>query len=137
MLPTDFKYRNLVLGKPKNMTDEECMSLPVWTNGNMYISKWKLNKEDLEMILQTGEIWFQVTSAVHPPICPSVEPLLEGDYVTVGDIVRCKVQIPGCEEIAGVEGPIDDIDGLLVVKHGKVSVPFYLCTDVEIIKDAD
>jgi hypothetical protein len=131
VLPTDFKYRNIVLGKPKSMTDEECVSLPAWTNGNMYISKWRLNKEELEMIQNTGEIYLQVTSPAHPPVCPMVEcPFEEGNYVVVGDQVRGLVTLPGHDPLE-IEGSIEDINGLLVVNIGRTRVPFYLVQNAQ------
>jgi hypothetical protein len=131
VLPTDFKFRNIVLGKPKSMTDEECVSLPAWTNGNMYISKWRLNKEELEMIQNTGEIYLQVTSAAHPPVCPMVEcPFEEGNYVVVGDKVRGLVTLPGHDPLE-IEGIIEDINGLLVVNIGRTRVPFYLIQNAQ------
>jgi hypothetical protein len=132
MLPTDFKYRNIVLGKPKSMTDEECMSLPAWTNGEIYISKWRLNKEELEMIQKTGEIYFQISSPAHPPITPMVECPLEGDYVVPGDRVKGMVIIPKHEPLE-IEGLIEDLQGLLVVNNGRVKVPFYYVQNAQII----
>jgi hypothetical protein len=118
------------------MTDEECMSLPVWTDGAMYISNWKLNKEDLEQIAQTGEMYFMITSSVHPPICPTVDCPLTVDSVKPGDEIKCDIEIPGQDKIKGVQGSIEDVKGLLIVRHVRVAVPFYLYRNVEVINHA-
>lgn len=78
MLPTDFPQRNFVYGKPADMTDEQCMSLPVF-KGTQYtdedgntvpciVSCWKFNKEDLEEIQKTGCIWLSITGHGMPPV---------------------------------------------------------------------
>jgi hypothetical protein len=133
MLPVDFKYRNLVLGKPSNMTDEECMALPVWTDGKKYVSKWKLNKEELEEIQREGAIYFEVHGQSHPPIYPLVECPITGDYVKVGDKVNCKVYV-AANHLLEIEGHIEDRNGTLMVIVGKSIVPFYLCLDAYIIQ---
>lgn len=38
MKPSKFPEANKLLLKPGSMTDEECASLPVWTDGEMCIS---------------------------------------------------------------------------------------------------
>lgn len=73
MLPAEFDQANFTFTKPANMTDEECASLPVFkgqdTNGlPVIISKWRFNKEDLEIIAETGEIWLQIVGDGMPPV---------------------------------------------------------------------
>jgi hypothetical protein len=73
MLPTDFEQRNFVYQKPANMTDEECMDLPVFRGVTpdgwpCIISKWKLSKEDLEEIQKTGAIYLSITGYGMPPV---------------------------------------------------------------------
>jgi hypothetical protein len=78
MLPTTFKESNFVFTKPKDMTDEQCFDLPVWKGnapcdeaGNqlpVIISCWKLSKEDLEEIQNTGKIWLSITGNGMPPV---------------------------------------------------------------------
>lgn len=78
-IPVDFEQRNFVYTKPKDMTDEECLDLPVWKgeipigedNPRSFpaiISRWKFNKEDLERINETGEIWLSITGTIMPPV---------------------------------------------------------------------
>jgi len=78
MLPKDFKQRNFIYNKPENMTDEQCMALPVWRgfasvddSGEQFpqiISCWSLSKEDIEEIQKTGHIWLSVTGTMLPPV---------------------------------------------------------------------
>lgn len=73
MLPTDFKERNFVFNKPQEMTDEECMSLPVFRGNTSdgypcIISCWKFSKEDLDEIQKTGCIWLSISGNGMPPV---------------------------------------------------------------------
>lgn len=79
MLPTTFPESNFTFEKPKDMSDEECMSLPVWKGssapdpdtGNqfpMIISCWKLSYEDLQEIQKTGCVWLSITGHGMPPV---------------------------------------------------------------------
>lgn len=51
MRPIDFKESNSILTKPQNMTDEECSSLNIYTDGTECISCWKLSFKDRIMAL--------------------------------------------------------------------------------------
>lgn len=69
MLPINFKEENRPpLGKPDCMTDEQCMSLPVFSDGSQYWSCWQPNKEDIEAINAGKPIWLNVLGAGHPPV---------------------------------------------------------------------
>lgn len=78
MLPTTFEGQNLVFGKPANMTDEQCFSLPAWkgvipiddkgTTVPAIISCWRLSKEDMEEIQKTGVVWLSVIGDSLPPV---------------------------------------------------------------------
>lgn len=78
MLPKTFPEHNTIYGKPSDMTDDQCMSLPAWKGdvpideeGNMapaIVSCWQLSKEDLEEINRTGHIWLSVTGTQLPPV---------------------------------------------------------------------
>ncbi len=71
----------VVVGKPSDMTDEQCFSIyamPVdhtvtGPDGEQYISRfwveaWKPNKEDIEAINRGEPVWLQITSAGLPPV---------------------------------------------------------------------
>ena len=73
MLPTTFEGSNFTFTKPKDMTDEKCMDLPVFkgqtTDGfPVIISCWKFSKEDLEEIQKTGCIFLSITGHGMPPV---------------------------------------------------------------------
>jgi hypothetical protein len=72
MIPVDFPQANNTLGKPADMTDEQCLPLPVHhyqqalgsnpESGDpetlpAIISCWKLSPEELEEINRTGVVW--------------------------------------------------------------------------------
>jgi hypothetical protein len=69
------------IGKPKNMTDEQCFSVYAHTqdyeytgsDGRQYVNRvwteaWKPNKEDIEAILRGEPVYIQIHSEGLPPI---------------------------------------------------------------------
>lgn len=73
MLPTTFEGSNFTFTKPKDITDDQCMDLPVFkghtTDGfPVIISCWKFSKEDLEEIQNTGCIYLSITGNGMPPV---------------------------------------------------------------------
>ena len=78
MLPITFKEMNFVLEKPPEMTDEQCMSLPVYRGRDadgfpIIVSCWKLSYEDLQLIQQTGCVYLTVSGTGMPPVSLHVE----------------------------------------------------------------
>lgn len=74
MEATSFDESNLVLGKPNEMTHDQCNSLSVWRgkqadDATVVISCWKLTKEELEEVNKTGRIWLRVCGQTMPPVC--------------------------------------------------------------------
>lgn len=64
-----FKESNVCLGKPKNMTDEECGSLHVYTDGTICVSCWKMTWKDRLKALLFGRVWLGVLSGhTQPPV---------------------------------------------------------------------
>lgn len=69
MTPKDFKESNKNLAKPEALTDSECGSLPVFTNGRECISLWKPSWKERISILFFGNVWLSVHSGVtQPPV---------------------------------------------------------------------
>jgi len=78
-----FPEQTKVLGKPENMTDEECSSLPVFCDGEQCISKWELNEEDKKHIAEKGFIWLRIWSGnTQSPVCLEA---VDTVFVTKGD----------------------------------------------------
>ena len=69
MKPIKFEEQTMILQKPKGMTDEECGTLPVYTDGKNCVSCWKMSwKERIKAIL-FGRIWLYVWSGkTQPPV---------------------------------------------------------------------
>lgn len=67
--PIKFFEQNIVYTKPPTMTDEECCSLPAYTNGEQIISCWELTPEELKEINETGKVWLSVFGQITPPVC--------------------------------------------------------------------
>ena len=82
-LPSNFPESNHVYHKPKDATDEQCMSLPCWvgnipvddkgTQWPVIISRWQFNKEEIDEIIRTGGIWLSVTGRELPPVAVFAE----------------------------------------------------------------
>ena len=69
MKPIKFKEANKNLLKPENMTDEECSSLWVYTDGEQCISCWKLSFKQRLSALIFGRVWLSVLSGqTQPPV---------------------------------------------------------------------
>lgn len=69
MRPINFKESNRHLGKPAGMTDEECGSLHVFTDGSQCISCWKMSWRERLSALLFGRVWVSVLSGgTQPPI---------------------------------------------------------------------
>jgi hypothetical protein len=69
MEPTNFEQANKNLLKPEGWTDEECGSLPVFTDGKECISLWKMTWRERLSALFFGKIWLFVHSGyTQPPV---------------------------------------------------------------------
>jgi len=74
MIPINFDEQNMILKKPDDMTDTQCMSMPVCClvdenkNPIQYISCWYLTPEERKIIIETGRVYVCVMSGTHPPI---------------------------------------------------------------------
>ena len=69
MKPIKFKEGNKNLLKPHSMTDEECLDLPIFSNGVDCISKWKMSWRERLHCLFMGWIWLSVRSGkTQPPV---------------------------------------------------------------------
>ena len=73
MKPMKFKEQTTVLSKPASMTDEECMPLPVFSDGEQCISCWKLSFIERFKVLFFGRVWLGLYSGkTQPPVWLSV-----------------------------------------------------------------
>lgn len=69
MKTVKFDEANKNLLKPETMTDKQCCSLWVYTDGNQCISCWKLSWKERVKALIFGNIWLSVLSgATQPPV---------------------------------------------------------------------
>jgi len=72
MKPVGFPESNKTLAPPRGMTEEECSTLEVYTDGEQCISCWELTDEELMEVLQTKRIWVHVWFGMtQPPIAAS------------------------------------------------------------------
>lgn len=69
MNPVKFAEANKNLLKPNSMSDKECKSLWVFSDGSICVSRWQLNWRDRLRALWYGHIWLTVHSgATQPPV---------------------------------------------------------------------
>lgn len=69
MHPVRFAEANKNLLKPSSMTDEECASLWVFSDGSVCVSRWQLNWRDRLRALWYGHVWLSVYSGTtQPPV---------------------------------------------------------------------
>ena len=70
MTPVKFKESNRTLGKPESMTDEECGSLDVYTDGESCLSCWRMSFLERLRALFFGRVWLWVVfgHGTQPPV---------------------------------------------------------------------
>lgn len=69
MKPTKFEEANRRLLKPESMTDDECGSLDVYTDGEQCISCWEMSFKERLSALIFGKVWLIVISGqTQPPV---------------------------------------------------------------------
>jgi hypothetical protein len=69
MEPMNFKQSNKDLLKPEGWTDEECATLPVFTDGKQCISLWKMTWRERLSALLFGKVWlFVISGQTQPPV---------------------------------------------------------------------
>lgn len=69
MTPIRFPEANKNLSKPAAMTDAECSSLWVYSDGVQCISCWKLSWKQRLKALLFGRVWLSVRSGpTQPPV---------------------------------------------------------------------
>ncbi len=78
MIAVDFPESNFTFEKPIDMTDDQCLPLTVFKGDcddgtPVIISCWKLSKEDLDTIKETGAIWLQIVGRGMPPVSLQTE----------------------------------------------------------------
>lgn len=69
MIAIKFKEANKNLLKPESMTDEECGSLWVYSDGRQCISCWRLTWKERIKALLFGKVWLSVLCGyTQPPV---------------------------------------------------------------------
>lgn len=69
MKPINFKEATKVLQRPSTMTDAECASLHVWSDGNQCVSCWKPSVWERVKILFGGKVYLGVKGGgTQPPV---------------------------------------------------------------------
>ncbi len=69
MKPIPFPEANKTLQKPQGMTDDECDPLPVFNDGRLSISCWKMGWHERLAALFFGRVWlFVYFGASQPPV---------------------------------------------------------------------
>lgn len=78
MVPCSFEQSNDVLGKPVDMTDDQCDALSVLryvdaSRQPIVLSCWKLTKDEVDELNRTGRIWLYVYGQTMPPVALTAE----------------------------------------------------------------
>jgi hypothetical protein len=73
MEPINFSQSNKILLKPESMSDKECGSLPVLTDGTQCLSLWRMTWRERISALLFGRVWLWVYSGeTQPPVALEV-----------------------------------------------------------------
>nr|DAK21575.1 MAG TPA: hypothetical protein [Caudoviricetes sp.] len=79
MKPIDFKQSTKVLQRSADMTDDECSSLPVWSDGTQCVSCWKPSLSERISLVFGGRLWLGVASgSTQPPVFLSGRNVFKG-----------------------------------------------------------
>lgn len=74
MKPANFPEANRNLTKPQGMTDKECGTLPVYSNGTVCVSLWKPTLRERLSLLLFGNLWLFVHSGhTQPPVALDIK----------------------------------------------------------------
>jgi len=65
--PISFPQSNRTLNKPSDMTDEECLPLPIYTDGEHCISLWEPSFRERLSVLFRGRVWLWVKNGSNQP----------------------------------------------------------------------
>src|SRR5262249_37821337 len=69
--PASFEESDACLGRPPNMTDDECAPLSIARAGcggiPTVVSCWKLTAEELAEVNRTGRVWLGICGVTMPP----------------------------------------------------------------------
>jgi hypothetical protein len=73
MLTIDFEGTNILLTRPQDMTDEECLPIRAfkgvdYDGFNFLLTAWKPNKEDIEAINAGRPVMLKVIGLGFPPV---------------------------------------------------------------------
>ncbi len=69
MNPLEFKQQTVILAKPSGMTDEECGPLAIYSDGQQFISLWRMSWRERLSSLFFGKAWLFVHSGqTQPPV---------------------------------------------------------------------
>lgn len=73
MMPVDFEGSNIILTKPKDMTDEQCMSVHAYKGVDdesipFLLTVWQPSKEDIDAINAGRPICLKICGQSMPPV---------------------------------------------------------------------
>ena len=90
MIPIEFAESTKVLGKPSVMSNSECGSLPVYSDGKKCMSCWKASWQERLYMLFTGKVWIGVVSGnTQPPIYA----ICKHPFTRIPFVIRIKEKI--------------------------------------------
>ena len=74
MIPIDFEGSNIVLGKPEDMTDEQCQPVKAYAGEDndgfpFFLTAWQPNKEDIEAINAGRPVMLKLIGYSMQPAC--------------------------------------------------------------------
>ena len=79
MKPIDFKQSTKVLQRSSEVTDDECSSLHVWSDGMQCVSCWKPSLSERISLVFGGKVWLGVASgSTQPPVFLSGKNVFKG-----------------------------------------------------------
>jgi len=63
-----FEQANRIFTKPTGMSDDECLSLPAFSDGTHLISCWHFSLKERLAVLFRGQLWLWIAGQSQPPV---------------------------------------------------------------------
>ena len=85
MKPTAFPEQTIVLQRPAGMTEEQCGTLAVFTDGDHCISRWAPSWKERLLLVLGAPVWLWVWSGrTQPPVAVTVAVTVDSPFVAPG-----------------------------------------------------
>jgi len=73
MIPQRFSESNVVMRRPPEMSEEQCMDIHAFSSGQAVITCWRPTPEELVKLNLGEPLWLHIVGATMPPVALTVD----------------------------------------------------------------